>query len=167
MTDLHQALTSGPACRPREFYHVLTGVPAGARPPRLTPTDIERCRDLVTGKRGYSWNFVDGCEPASTGCDNCYAKDIATRFAGGPAFPNGFAFTAHPEKLTAPLYHHRPARIFVNSMSDLSVGVESGIAHLEVTFSQFTKAFHSFLHARHVSRTWAAARADLVGDGRA
>lgn len=116
MSDLSQALTGA-----RELYHVLTGVPAGPRPPRLTPTDIEWCRDLITGRRGYSWNFVDGCEPVSTGCDNCYAMDIATRFAGGPAFPNGFAFTAHPEKLTAPLYHRRPARIFVNSMSDLGL----------------------------------------------
>ncbi|MEV4212646.1 DUF5131 family protein [Micromonospora sp. NPDC049662] len=102
-------------------YRALTGVPAGARPPKLTVTDIEWCRDLVTGRRGYSWNFVDGCEWASPGCDNCYAKDIATRFAGGPVFPNGFDLTLHVERLAAPLYQRRGARIFVNSMSDVGL----------------------------------------------
>lgn len=29
-----------------------------------------------------SWNPITGCTPTSPGCDNCYAKSMATRFAG-------------------------------------------------------------------------------------
>lgn len=66
-----------------------------------------------------SWNPVDGCTEVSPGCDHCYAKAIATRFAGSKAFPHGFAVTLHPERLQVPHTWKKPQRIFVNSMSDL------------------------------------------------
>ncbi|TXH20578.1 MAG: phage Gp37/Gp68 family protein [Mycobacterium sp.] len=66
-----------------------------------------------------TWNPVTGCTEVSPGCDHCYAKVIAERFRGGPAFPNGFDVQLRPDKLDLPLRWRRPRRIFVNSMSDL------------------------------------------------
>ncbi|WP_020580162.1 DUF5131 family protein [Actinopolymorpha alba] len=66
-----------------------------------------------------TWNPVTGCTKVSSGCDHCYAETIATRFAGGKAFPRGFAVTLHPERLDQPLRWRKPATVFVNSMSDL------------------------------------------------
>jgi protein gp37 len=66
-----------------------------------------------------TWNPVTGCTKVSPGCDHCYAEGIARRFAGGKAFPNGFDVTLRPEKLRDPLRWQKPARVFVNSMSDL------------------------------------------------
>lgn len=66
-----------------------------------------------------TWNPVTGCTKVSPGCDHCYAEGIARRFAGSKAFPHGFAVTLHPERLDAPLRWQKPARVFVNSMSDL------------------------------------------------
>lgn len=66
-----------------------------------------------------TWNPVTGCTKVSGGCDNCYAETIANRFAGTPAYPNGFQVTLRPERLGLPLRWQRPRRVFVNSMSDL------------------------------------------------
>jgi protein gp37 len=66
-----------------------------------------------------TWNPVTGCDKVSAGCDHCYAETIARRFAGSPAYPNGFAVTSRPDRLDQPLRWRRPRRIFVNSMSDL------------------------------------------------
>jgi protein gp37 len=66
-----------------------------------------------------TWNPVTGCTKVSPGCDHCYAEGIARRFAGSKAFPNGFDVTLQPERLDAPLRWRKPARVFVNSMSDL------------------------------------------------
>lgn len=66
-----------------------------------------------------TWSPVTGCTKVSEGCDHCYAETIAHRFAGTPAYPNGFAVTLRPERLDQPLRWQRPRRIFVNSMSDL------------------------------------------------
>ena len=66
-----------------------------------------------------TWNPITGCDKVGPGCDNCYAESIATRFAGSPAFPNGFGLTYRRGALDQPLKWKRPRRIFVNSMSDL------------------------------------------------
>ncbi|ROZ88990.1 DUF5131 family protein [Gordonia sp. OPL2] len=66
-----------------------------------------------------TWNPVTGCTKVSAGCDHCYAETIAERFRGGPAFPNGFDVQLREHKLTEPLRWRKPARVFVNSMSDL------------------------------------------------
>ena len=62
----------------------------------------------------HSWNPVTGCEKVSSGCQNCYAWTWAQRFKGGK-FPVEF----HSDKLKEPHKIKNPARIFVNSMSDL------------------------------------------------
>lgn len=66
-----------------------------------------------------TWNPITGCSPVGPGCDNCYADNIANRFAGTPAFPLGFGLTYRPKVLDQPLKWKRPRKIFVNSMSDL------------------------------------------------
>jgi protein gp37 len=81
------------------------------------------------GSAGRTWNPASGCSKVSPGCGlprfegdktgGCYAETIARRFAGSKAFPNGFAVTLHPERLTDPLRWRTPTRVFVNSMSDM------------------------------------------------
>jgi protein gp37 len=71
------------------------------------------------GTPGATWNPVSGCSKISKGCDHCYAASIARRFAGTPAYPNGFDVTLHPDRLDLPLRWKKPKRIFVNSTSDL------------------------------------------------
>jgi protein gp37 len=68
-----------------------------------------------------TWNPVTGCTQVSPGCDHCYAKTFAERFAGvaGHPYEQGFALKLWPERLDLPLRWKRPRRIFVNSMSDL------------------------------------------------
>lgn len=65
-----------------------------------------------------SWNVVSGCDAVSRGCDNCFAADIAHRFNGGKAFPNGFKVTPRPKRLTAPLRWRGTQLIFTTSMGD-------------------------------------------------
>lgn len=86
-----------------------------------------------------TWNPVRGCSRVSEGCRNCYAERQAARFANDPfqigsmpALPfDGFAFQTAggpkwtgrveliEEKLLEPMSWRKPARVFVNSMSDL------------------------------------------------
>lgn len=93
-----------------------------------------------------TWNPVRGCSRVSEGCRNCYAERQAARFSGEGQPWNGFVrwqsrvsglqyenpkaagsadprWTGRveliPEKLTEPLSWQKPARVFVNSMSDL------------------------------------------------
>ncbi|MEU6054279.1 phage Gp37/Gp68 family protein [Streptomyces xanthochromogenes] len=66
-----------------------------------------------------TWNPVTGCTKISDGCTNCYAETIAERFRGHAAFPNGFDVQIRTDKVNAPLTWRKPARVFVNSMSDL------------------------------------------------
>lgn len=82
-------------------------------------TTIEWTRDPDTGVEGASWNPVTGCTPVGDGCLRCYASNIAHRFAGTPAYPNGFEVTLRPERLLQPLTWSRPSRIFTCSMADL------------------------------------------------
>lgn len=79
------------------------------------------------------WNPVRGCSRVSEGCRNCYAERQAARFSNlGQPF-NGFAkpysrngssrWTGRvelvPDALDKPLRWRKPARVFVNSRSDL------------------------------------------------
>ncbi len=66
----------------------------------------------------HTWNVATGCTQISPGCDNCYAEAIAEPKRSSPAFPQGFDVT-RPHKLKDPIKWTAPARIFVNSMSDL------------------------------------------------
>jgi protein gp37 len=69
-----------------------------------------------------TWNPVTGCDAVSPGCDHCYARAMARRFAGRagyPAAPHEFDVTLHPERLDEPLRWRKPRRVFVVSMGDL------------------------------------------------
>jgi protein gp37 len=75
-----------------------------------------------------SWNPVRGCSRKSAGCINCYAEPIARRFSGpglpyeGLVHPNGTwngRIREVESALNEPLTWRKPARVFVNSMSDL------------------------------------------------
>ena len=68
------------------------------------------------GTKGKVWNPVTGCSKVSQGCKNCYAEVVANRFWGERAFTD---VQCHEERLEQPLHWRKPARIFVNSMSDL------------------------------------------------
>jgi len=62
------------------------------------------------------WNPVTGCSKVSEGCRNCYAERLAKRFWGEREFTE---VQCHEERLGDPMKWKKPARIFVNSMSDL------------------------------------------------
>lgn len=62
------------------------------------------------------WNPVVGCTPVNEGCRNCYAKPIFERFHPGEKFSQ---VRCLEERLDQPLHWKKPARVFVNSMSDL------------------------------------------------
>jgi protein gp37 len=62
------------------------------------------------------WNPVTGCTKVSEGCRNCYAERIAARFWGNRKFSE---IQWHSERLEEPFHWKKPARIFVDSMSDL------------------------------------------------
>jgi protein gp37 len=77
------------------------------------------------------WNPLRGCTRVSEGCRHCYAEAIAARFSG-PGQPfEGFAekttngprwtgkIALMEDRLTLPLKWRKPAKIFVNSASDL------------------------------------------------
>ena len=98
-----------------------------------------------------TWNPVTGCTKVSPGCDHCYAEGIARRFAGGKAFPNGFDVTLHPERLDAPLRWRKPARVFVNSMSDLFHDdvPDEFIAHVWATMALTPQHTYQVLTKRH------------------
>ncbi len=68
-----------------------------------------------------TWNPVTGCDDASPGCENCYARRMAHRLQamGADNYRNGFQLTLQPQMLDRPLQWRKPQRIFVNSMSDL------------------------------------------------
>jgi len=78
-----------------------------------------------------TWNPVRGCSRVSAGCDNCYAMNMAHRFSGAGKPFEGLTTIRRgkvdwtgvarfiPGQLAAPMKWRKPARIFVNSMSDL------------------------------------------------
>ena len=81
-----------------------------------------------------SWNFLSGCTILTAGCTNCYAMKMAARIErmnpgldhyrgltkpskAGPVWTGKIGITE--AKLTEPLRVKKPAKWFVNSMSDL------------------------------------------------
>lgn len=65
------------------------------------------------------WNPVTGCTKVSAGCANCYAETFAHRGMGqwkGRKFED---VRIHNDRLNQPWHWRKPARVFVNSMSDL------------------------------------------------
>ena len=64
-----------------------------------------------------TWNPFTGCTKVSPGCKHCYAERIWPRVYGG----TGRAFSDikfHEDRLRHPYGWKKPARVFVNSMSD-------------------------------------------------
>ena len=78
-----------------------------------------------------TWNPVTGCTQVSTGCDHCYAANLAQRrlrdvyLRRAPAVESAanradpFAVRIWPERLGQPGKWFDPRLVFVNSMSDL------------------------------------------------
>jgi protein gp37 len=75
-----------------------------------------------------TWNPVTGCSRVSPGCGDstgggCYAEALSLRFGHTkrPWTAQNAAenVVCHPERLRQPLSWRQPAKIFVNSMSDL------------------------------------------------
>lgn len=73
-----------------------------------------------------TWNPVTGCTKVSQGCKHCYAESIANRMWAQQYRPNADGssrkFTdvrTHLDRLNQPFSWRKPARVFVNSMSDL------------------------------------------------
>ena len=78
-----------------------------------------------------TWNPVRGCSRVSEGCRHCYAEVVAGRFCGpglayeglGTRTSKGARWTGDvrviEEEVERPLHMRKPARIFVNSMSDI------------------------------------------------
>lgn len=90
-----------------------------------------------------TWNPVTGCEKVSPGCDHCYAETFAERFRGTPGHPyeQGFDLKLWPERLSIPLQWKKPAKIFVNSMSDLF--------HRDVPDKFIVSVFDTMIVANH------------------
>jgi protein gp37 len=81
-----------------------------------------------------TWNPVTGCDKVSPGCAHCYAEGVANRFWASQ-YPKVRIVTGshhederprkftdvltHEDRLLEPLSWRKPARVFVNSMSDL------------------------------------------------
>jgi protein gp37 len=83
-----------------------------------------------------TWNPVTGCDRVSAGCEHCYAMTLAKRLKamGSAKYQNdgdprtsgpGFDVTVHRQALDERYRWRTPRVVFVNSMSDLSVGVNS------------------------------------------
>lgn len=104
-----------------------------------------------------TWNPVTGCDRVSAGCDHCYAMALAKRLKamGSAKYQNdgnprtsgpGFGVTIHPQALDEPRRWRQPRVVFVNSMSDLSVGMRAHKRHV-------CPGQRHFLGVQHMSRT--------------
>ena len=115
---------------------------------------------------------MTGCDKVSSGCDNCYAMALSSRWklAGSPKYQKdgqpptsgpGFGVTEHPHTLDIPTKWRKPRLVFVASMGDLF--------HKEVSFSFIQQVFevmaatprHQFQILTKRSRRVAALRNDL------
>src|SRR5262245_23504532 len=114
----------------------------------------------MTGRRGD----VESCHRlyrVSAGCYHCYAATLARRLKAmgnpryqldGPDGP-GFGVTLHPDRLTEPLSWRKPRRVFVNSMSDLSVGVDDWAQRCVPVSLQLRDGGRRHFSVRQMSRT--------------
>ena len=130
---------------------------------------MTRTRDTAIEWTDKTWNPVTGCTKVSPGCAHCYAEGVAERFwpkqyperfrlghadvntvpvsyyerdkADGLTRPRRFTdVMTHADRLDQPLRWRKPARIFVNSMSDLF--------HEDVSDEFLHRVYHVMEHAR-------------------
>jgi protein gp37 len=108
-----------------------------------------------------TWNPVTGCDRVSAGCDHCYAMTLAKRLKamgsekyqvdGDPRTSGpGFGVTVHPQALDEPRRWRNSRVRFVNSMSDLSVGVSATLHAISAGQGRYACAHQ-------------ASRTDLIG----
>jgi protein gp37 len=107
------------------------------------------------GTAGATWNPMTGCR-VSAGCDHCYAETFAERWRGVPGYPHeqGFDLRLWPERLELPLRWRKPRRVFVDSMSDLSVGAGGARTWQCVASSLVRMAVVGHCGARQVLCMW-------------
>ena len=71
----------------------------------------------------YTWNPVHGCDPVSSGCRECWARDMSKRLAAmgvkGYDKADPFKVVCMPNKLNEPVKKKKPAVIGVAFMGDL------------------------------------------------
>ncbi len=95
-----------------------------------------------------TWNPVTGCAKVSAGCKNCYAERDWCRLSANPKTVYfGRKFTdvmCHPERLLTPFFWKKPAKVFVNSMSDLFHEDASDRFILDVFGTMATLQQHTF-----------------------
>lgn len=68
------------------------------------------------------WNPVTGCDKISSGCANCYAKELAEgcmKRWKNPRYLNGFNLTLHDDLLELPMSWKKSKQVFPCSMSDI------------------------------------------------
>lgn len=122
-----------------------------------------------------TWNPVVGCSVVSPGCTNCYAMRQAARIErmgtaahyvgltqpskAGPVWTGATRVAWH--LIEEPLSWRRPARIFVNSMSDL---FHEGIAEADIAviFGAAIAAVHLRGHIFQILTKRAARMAELL-----
>jgi len=128
-----------------------------------------------------TWNPIRGCSKVSSGCANCYAEAMASRFCG-PGLPyEGIAHEGRwtgvvklvPERLEDPIRWKRPRKIFVNSMSDLfheSLDETAILAVFDVIRRCATLHGHTFQiltkRAKRMTDLMTRLRFDSAGEGR-
>ncbi len=104
----------------------------GWRSRGVCPEGADVSQDSPIQWTDKTWNPIRGCSRVSEGCRYCYAESIAARFSGPGMAYEGLArrrSNGEPQwtgevrvidsAMDAPLHWRKPARIFVNSMSDL------------------------------------------------
>src|SRR5260370_41348207 len=112
-----------------------------------------------------TWNPATGCDRISPGCDNCYALTLAKRLKamGNPKYQAdgdprtsgpGFGVTVHEAVLDLPRRWRIPRMVFVDSMSDLSVGIDGASAAPWVALPLVRMATGSRRGARQMSGMW-------------
>ena len=149
-------------------------IPIGVDTQTSTKPNVIQTFNQVNDNIGWarwSWNPVTGC---LHNCDYCYARDLAERF-----YPQKFAPTFLPERLTAPANTHLPKtatddpawrRVFTCSMADLfgkwvpqewiDAVFEQIRAHQEWQFLCLTKFPDRLAEIEWPANTWAGTSVD-------
>src|SRR5574343_70869 len=103
-----------------------------------------------------SWNPTTGCDKISQGCKNCYACGMAKRLKamGQDKYRNEFKLTVHATELNRPYTWKKPAKVFVNSMSDLF--------HKDVPIEFIQKVIKVMNETPHITYQVLTKRANLL-----